>query len=329
MSFVTVAFPINVGLAMDSFGFFGDVGVDIKVLELTIFLKFRICIDLLFFSSCPVSITLWRFSITAYEYQDTIAQWGTGSRADKSQFSPNIESAKTILRVYFAFKDAPYPKYNGEYDYEWEESNFDRLTNYTWVESIFTSSLTQIKYANVTTKWYLLDDAQNDILYITDPYDCKYDFVGFDKLLITDINIQWYSAMGMQTNFANLVQQLFEEKLCCDFALKIYKEIEKATGVKFDISSYKIVTMDVLMNWYPNQCAQFFLNVEEQIDQTPYFDDCADEGWKIAKGLTGDYKLGFHSIYADGYLVHYDGHSSCLNWYNSTSVTKTKRYDHL
>ena len=51
----------------------------------------------------------------------------------------------------------------------------------------------------------------------------------------------------------------------------------------------------------------------------------SDEGWKIGKGLAGEYRLGYHHIYGQDSLTHYNGHLTCLNWYNSSLVKKTKR----
>ena len=124
------------------------------------------------------------------------------------------------------------------------------------------------------------------------------------------------------------IKQMFEEKFCCKFAFKVYDKISNETQIKFDISSYKMIVMDIGSNWYPNECAQFYLNTEVQINKLPYYDDCSDEGWKFGHGLNGEYKVGYHEV-SSKVLKHYNGPSTCINIYNSTKATKTKRYLHL
>eukprot|EP01083_Nonionella_stella_P030873 84600_1 len=67
-----------------------------------------------------------------------------------------------------------------------------------------------------------------------------------------------------------------------------------------------MIVMDSGGTWYPNKCVEFNLNTQVQISDTPYYDDCSAQGWKIGSGFEGIYK------------------ETCLNLYDST-VSKTKR----
>ncbi len=49
VSVIVLSFPFEIGVNLDDFGLFGDIKVDLKVLELTIFLKFKVCLDLFLF----------------------------------------------------------------------------------------------------------------------------------------------------------------------------------------------------------------------------------------------------------------------------------------
>eukprot|EP01083_Nonionella_stella_P088528 246804_1 len=68
------------------------------------------------------------------------------------------------------------------------------------------------------------------------------------------------------------------------------------------------------------------LNLEVQISDTPYYDDCSPQGWKLAQTLDDEYNIGLHGIYGEDELVHYNHEATCLNWYNSTIATKTWYY---
>eukprot|EP01084_Bolivina_argentea_P263165 445311_1 len=323
ISVIALSFPFEIGVNYaDHFGLFGSISIDIKVLEFTIFLRFKICFHFFFFSTCPINVVLWQFSVTAYEYKKQLAQWGMGTNAAQSNLPANYNDAMSKIRFYWAFKDDEH-KYNHEYDYGWEEDYFSDFTYEKWADDILGVSSCQIKYGTITKEWHIMSDDLG-FVNITDPYLCKYNLEGFDKVLVTEVTIQWYSELGMKTCFDSKVKPMFKEKLCCNFALKVYDEIHKVTGIKFAISSYKMIVMDLEENW-SNKCAQFFLNIEVQIDHAPYYDDCSDEGWKIAKGIKGEYHVGFHNIFGEDELYHYNGARTCLNWYNSTRATKTLR----
>eukprot|EP01083_Nonionella_stella_P030871 84596_1 len=85
-----------------------------------------------------------------------------------------------------------------------------------------------------------------------------------------------------------------------------------------------MIVMDSGGTWYPNKCVEFNLNTQVQISDTPYYDDCSAQGWKIGSGFEGIYSLGIHEIYGEYELVHYNKEETCLNLYDST-VSKTKR----
>ena len=324
ITLVLLQFPFEIGLGLQDFGLLGDIKMDIKVLELTIFLKFKICLHFFFFSICPLDITLWSWSITAWEYEKTFVEYGMGGNgyASTSSLPANEEYAISNIRFIWAFKDSHY-KYNDEYDYEWKKDYFKTWTYDTWINNIFDISSCQIKSGNMISNWYNNATNYTQYINITDPYYCKYNIKGFDKLYIQDISIKWYSQLGMKTCFQSRTKQIFEEKLCCNFALNIYDKIEEITGINFDISSYKMIVIDLDQTW-SDQCAQFYLNDQVEINSAPYYDDCSDEGWKISEEIDGDYNFDYHVIDYTS-LTHYNGQSTCLNLYNSSSQIKTIR----
>eukprot|EP01083_Nonionella_stella_P152005 486609_1 len=73
-------------------------------------------------------------------------------------------------------------------------------------------------------------------------------------------------------------------------------------------------------------CFETRMNLEVQISDTPYYDDCSPQGWKLAQTLDDEYNIGLHGIYGEDELVHYNHEATCLNWYNSTIATKTWYY---
>eukprot|EP01084_Bolivina_argentea_P188708 324774_1 len=325
VALVVIEFPVDIGINVENAGVFGDISVDIKVIDLTIFLKFKLCLGISIFQICPLDLTLWSTEITAWEYKKQLAVFGMGSHAQKgsSQYMPSaVNEATTSLKIYWAFYDS-YKQHNGEFDYQWNDKSFSGFTKEIWATYILGLASCQIKEMNISTTWYNLNVSTINRT-INDPYYCKYNFEGFDKLQITEINIQWYSSLGMKTCWKSKYKQIFEEKLCCNFAINVWKEMINVTHREdLKIYSYKMIVIDVYKTW-SGKCAQFFINTEVQIGETPYYDDCSDEGWKIAKGLAGEYKIGFHNTYYDG-LTHYNLQPTCLNWYNSTRATKTLR----
>eukprot|EP01083_Nonionella_stella_P304490 1058465_1 len=55
------------------------------------------------------------------------------------------------------------------------------------------------------------------------------------------------------------------------------------------------------------------MNLEVQISDTPYYDDCSPQGWKLAQTLDDEYNIGLHGIYGEDELVHYNHEATCLN----------------
>eukprot|EP01084_Bolivina_argentea_P206344 352327_1 len=328
ISLIAMSFPFDVGLNIENFGLFSSLNFDITVLSLEIFLKFRICFDLLFFTTCPIDVTLWHTTITAWSHQDKLFQYGMGSKSHlaSANMPPNTNAAQSILRFYLAFKDSATD--NHEYNIGLEKSQLKAFEKFsTWSTQIFRTSGCTINEAQSSVKieWY--DDitlAPDNMTNITDPYKCKYGFDGFDKLFVAEVTIQWYSTLGMNSCFKTRVKPMFEEKLCCSFALTMYKALKK-TIPELKLPGYEMIVMDTKENW-SDKCARFYLNTEVQINEFPWYDDCSDEGWKIAnKNTPKSYTFGYHPVYGGNTVVHYNGKGTCLNLYNTTKAIKTKR----
>eukprot|EP01084_Bolivina_argentea_P197428 338347_1 len=328
VSLIAVSFPFEMGINIEDFGMYGDIGVDVKVLQLSIFLQFKMCAGAWIFQYCFTQ-ELWSMSFSAWEYNVQLAEWGTGSKAEKTQIEGeqkvSVDQGVTTIRYYWAFKDSE-DSHNGKYDYKWAESDFDNFTVDKWTHEILEITACPLKAASITKQWHVLTNLKNtsEEFYINNPYYCEENLLGFDKLLVTEITIQWYEKVGMNSCFESRVKPMFKEKLCCNFAFKIYDKISEVTGKEFELSSYKLIVMDLLENWSDN-CAEFYLNSEVQINKRIYYDDCSDLGWKVAQELDTKYDLGFHNIYGEDTLVHYNGKSTCLNVFNSTQIKKTTR----
>lgn len=139
------------------------------------------------------------FAITASEYEKQLTVFGMDRHSDKS-----------VLRFYWAFKDSQ-TDYNREYDYGWEGDYFTSTFTYDeWAANILDIDGCQVKEASITRQeWFVFDNstaASNnvDVFNLTESADdpfCKYDALGFDKLLVTEVTVQWYSRSGMKTCF--------------------------------------------------------------------------------------------------------------------------------
>lgn len=269
---------------------------------------------------------------------------GSHASREGSMMPSDVDDAATTIRIYWAFKDSEGSStaYNGEYPYFWTADNFKDLGTYKFWAKLLGLSGCQIN-VNASSATIHPSGAQSIVLNQTRandmvdayPYPCNYTFqddsnpaeLGFNKAFVTELKIQWYSYMGMKTCFSSKVQQMFEEKLCCNFAIKVNDALTSDKNVhesKIDFSSYKFIVFDVGGGWYPNKCAQFYIHLEVQIHKAPYYDDCSDEGWKIAQTIEKEFQIGYHTAIPHQ-LSHYNGHPACLNIYNSNLAVKTKR----
>ena len=122
-----------------------------------------------------------------------------------------------------------------------------------------------------------------------DSINCEYNIHNFSKVFMTELTITWYDYMSRQQCFDSTARNIFAQDECCDFALKIHNWIIEKSGKDFELSSYKMIVVDMNGNHYTNdegqQCVEYYLNTEVQIGRTPWFDDCSQGGWKIATGL--------------------------------------------
>lgn len=66
VSIVALTLPFEIGLDVENSGLFGDISFDIKVLELTIFLKFKLCLGFGFFKICPLGMCLHYILVSTY-----------------------------------------------------------------------------------------------------------------------------------------------------------------------------------------------------------------------------------------------------------------------
>eukprot|EP01083_Nonionella_stella_P094601 265480_1 len=324
---VMLEFPFDLGINLADFGVFGSIGMDLKVFSLDIYLQFKLCAGIWIFQVC-FSTTLWDLSLTAWEYKDTFAEFGMGSYSHKSAIPPKPEDAVTQLRFYWAF----YDELNGEFYYDWKQEDFDDagFNDFdVWSDHILHTSGCSLAASgsSVTTQFYsnLTGSATANVRNITDPFECQYNLDGFDKALVADITIKWNSLLEMRMCYHAFAAQMFDESLCCALGVETHDTIQKKTGMKFDISSYKMIILDVNGKWYPDTCVQFFLNVKVQIDHAPYYDDCSNEGWKIAADITDPYSFGNHDILGQHSLVTYDKQPTCLNWFDSNLAVKATR----
>eukprot|EP01083_Nonionella_stella_P094600 265479_1 len=324
---ILLEFPFDLGMHFDPFGVYGSVGIDFKVLDLNVFLEFKLCAGIWIFKVC-FSITLFDIEFTMYEYKKTFAEFGMGSYSHKSAIPPKPEDAVTQLRFYWAF----YDELNGEFYYDWKQEDFDDagFNDFdVWSDHILHTSGCSLAASgsSVTTQFYsnLTGSATANVRNITDPFECQYNLDGFDKALVADITIKWNSLLEMRMCYHAFAAQMFDESLCCALGVETHDTIQKKTGMKFDISSYKMIILDVNGKWYPDTCVQFFLNVKVQIDHAPYYDDCSNEGWKIAADITDPYSFGNHDILGQHSLVTYDKQPTCLNWFDSNLAVKATR----
>eukprot|EP01083_Nonionella_stella_P301077 1031181_1 len=322
---VMLEFPFDLGINLADFGVFGSIGMDLKVFSLDIYLQFKLCAGIWIFQVC-FSTTLWDLSLTAWEYKDTFAEFGMGSYAHKSAIP--VGDPVSELRFYWAF----YDKQNDEFYYDWKQEDFvdAGFGDFTlWAEDILHAAGCSVvaSKSSASIAWHgdLTAPAAANVRNITDPFECQYNLDGFDKAVVTDITITWSSDIEKQTCYSSFAAHMFDESLCCDMGVNTHDIIQKKTGMKFDISSYKMIIVDVNGAWYPDKCVQYFLNVKVQIDHTPYYDDCSDEGWKIAADVDGTYSFGHHDILGQDSLIHYDKEQTCLNSFNSSVAVKATR----
>eukprot|EP01084_Bolivina_argentea_P226187 382091_1 len=326
ISFVWLQFPVNVGVNLESqnFGLFGDIGVDFKVLQLSIFLKFQVCGGTWIFKFCAADVTLWSLSHSEYRKKITLWDFGMGSNTGKNAGGSKTnlqDTEQTVIRFYWAFKD------NDEYPYNWEKHEFSNFFVYdTWATSILNvlncdpyqpknAYISQIEWKNST-----FDTITNP----NNVFNCQHALSMFDKVLMTEITMEWYDYLSKTQCFQPQMKQIFDEDSCCDFALLVYEQIKELTGKDtFELSSYKMVIVDINQNY---KCAEYYLNTEVQITATPWYDDCSDSGWSISSDLNSEYQLGLHDIYAHG-LTHYNNKPTCLNLFASANqkIVKTKR----
>eukprot|EP01083_Nonionella_stella_P308262 1086824_1 len=78
VTFIYIEFPFTLGLDISNFGLSGAIGIDIRVLQLSIFLQFKLCAGFSIFQVC-FSTTLFSFGLTAWEYEQEFMRFGTGS----------------------------------------------------------------------------------------------------------------------------------------------------------------------------------------------------------------------------------------------------------
>eukprot|EP01083_Nonionella_stella_P199831 732442_1 len=128
VSFVVIEFSFSLGIDIENFGIYGDIGIDIKVLQLNIYLQFQVCAGAWIFQACW-STTLWSTDLVAWTFQQKFAEFGSGSSSTKSALPSNADEATTVLRFYWAFKDSS-TEYNGDYDYQWSEEHFTNFTDF-------------------------------------------------------------------------------------------------------------------------------------------------------------------------------------------------------
>ena len=105
VSLVVLEFPIEFGMQFMEFGINFNVGIDIKVLRLTIFLNFKLCAGISPFEYCYEK-ELWSMSATAWHWNNNdkkFIEYGLGSCSDKSTkaMPVNADAAKTNIRFYF------------------------------------------------------------------------------------------------------------------------------------------------------------------------------------------------------------------------------------
>eukprot|EP01084_Bolivina_argentea_P226188 382095_1 len=316
VSFVWLQLPVDFGLNLNDGGFFGDIDIHFKVLKLSIFLKFQVCGGSWIFTWCLADVTLWSKSISAYEKKATLWDFGMGSYTGKNKGGKNgVNTDPTIVRFYWAFKD------NNEYQYNWNKAEFSDFSEYDlWAENIlnvFNCDPYQPKDAYISKiQWRdgTVDNVQNP--------NCEHTLSNFEKVLMTEITLEWYDLMSKTECFQDQMDIIFDEDSCCDFALLVYENILEVTGKdSFEISSYKMIVVDANEEY---KCAQYQLNTQVQMYSTPWYDDCSEGGWKIATSLDATYQLGLHCIYGNSVLTHYDKQATCLNVFVSDESQSRK-----
>eukprot|EP01084_Bolivina_argentea_P299551 516355_1 len=322
-----IQLPTNVNLNLRKFGLSGEVNFDFKLLELSIYLKFQICGEALFFTYCLADITLWSKTFTAYSKRIPLVSWGIGSETSETsetsrrRLQSSGDDLTTKIRIYWALQDDP-----DEYPYFWDKEDFFAFYNYDlWDSAIFntancgafvpkSSRISQTIYHNSTHSIGGSIQDPSKIDYI----DCEYNLYNFSKIFMTEIEIIWYDFLSKESCSNEIITRMFGADQCCDFAIQIYEFIKQTTGKSYlDISSYKMIITDMNGNSNNKQCVEYYLNTEVQIGKTPYYDDCSVTGWKIATSLNDEYELGAHSIFGDDKLRHDNNKkTTCLNYYN-------------